>query len=224
MRTVENRKLLIVEDNRRLLTETAAHFSRRNRVLTADRLENAAGLIRENFFDAVILDVILPDGSGLDLIPLLPPDTPVIILSSLGAENHLLDGFEAGAADYVVKPCSLRLLETRVALRILPPKEAQICLHGLSLNTRLRTVTYCGKPVSLTASEFNILLFLMQNAGEFFSAAEIYERVWQAPSMQTTTIKYHLHNVRKKLSDISHSEAQLIVTAFGKGYAFIGEA
>jgi len=222
MRKVEYKNILIVEDNDELRNKLYIYFSARNNVTAARDLAQAVYAVEHNRFDIIILDVVLPDGSGLKLFGHIS-GTPVIILSDLGSDDHLLYGFAAGAADYVVKPASPEIIEARMALRMLPAGEAVICLHGLELDVNKRTVLYCSKPLDLTSSEFNILTFLMQNAGVFFTANEIYERVWKMPHLNTSTIKTHLSNLRKKMLSVSRSCANLIVTDFGKGYAFIGD-
>ena len=220
--SVTDRTILIVEDNRALLKTLSEWFSLHNRVTAVDTLEKAKRAAGQ-FFDAVVLDVVLPDGNGLDLIPLLPDKTPVVILSDLGEDDNILDGFDAGACDYVVKPCSPKILEKRISLRLLPEQQAVLTKRGLSVDTRTRTAQFNDAPVPLTSSEFNILFFLMQNAGTFFTTGEIYEQVWQMPYLNSGTIRYHLHNLRKKMTDVSDACGALIVTEFGRGYAFAGD-
>lgn len=110
-----------------------------------------------------------------------------------------------------------------MSLRLLPEKEAYISAHKLTLNSRNRTATYDNKPLELTSSEFNILLFLMSNAGTYYTANEIYEKVWKMPHLNTGTIKMHLSNLRRKMRSVAKECADLILTEFGKGYAFKGD-
>lgn len=217
---VEYKNILIVEDGDSLRTSLAEYFSARNKVTACRSLKSAIDAATENVFDAVLLDLILPDGNGKELLDYLG-QTPVIILSDLGTDENLIDGLTAGAADYIVKPASLPLIETRMALRLLPTGKANITLGGLTLNVNSRTAIFDGKTLDLTSSEFNILLFLMQNAGNFYTANEIYEQVWRLPHLNTETIKKHLSNLRKKMFAISDACAALLATKFGKGYAFI---
>lgn len=222
--SVSNKNLLIVEDNRALLTGIKQWFCGVNSVTTAETLAEAKRAVFERFFDIILLDVVLPDGNGLDLIPLLKNKTPVIVLSDLGEDDNILDGLDAGACDYVVKPCSMKILEKRISLRLLPEPEAILNLYGMTVNSRLRTAEFHGKALSLTSSEFNILFFLMQHTGKFFTSNEIYEEVWQMPHLNSGTIRYHMHNLRKKMNDISQECGALIAAEFGRGYTFIGEA
>lgn len=221
MNTVEFKNILIVEDGDKLRKSLAEYFSERNRVTACKNLKEAIAAANENAYDIVLLDLILPDGNGKELMGYLG-QTPVVILSDLGTDENLIDGLSAGAADYIVKPASNALIETRMALRLLPTGKAALTLGGLTLNANSRTATYGNRTLDLTSSEFNILMFLMQNAGNFYTANEIYEQVWKMPHLNTETIKKHLSNLRKKMFAVSDNCAALLATKFGSGYAFIG--
>lgn len=221
MNKVEFKNILIVEDNDNLRNSLAKYFSVANNVTACASLKSAISAAVENKYDIVVLDLILPDGSGIKLMDYIGK-TPVVILSDLGADNNIIDGFSAGATDYIVKPCSPQVLEARMSLRFSSDNEADISLHNLTLNVSKRTAVYKNQPLDLTSSEFNILAFLMQNAGKCFTASEIYDKVWKMPNLNTTTVKAHLSNLRKKMLAVSKECADLIITEFGKGYAFIG--
>lgn len=223
MNKVEYKNILIVEDGDKLRNSLTEYFSERNKVTACKNLKEAVAAAGENEYDIVLLDLILPDGNGKELMNYLgqtPP--PVIILSDLGTDENVIDGFSAGATDYIVKPASMPLIEARMALRLLPMNKAAISLGGLMLNVNSRTAVYGGRTLDLTSSEFNILMFLMQHQGVFFTANEIYEQVWKMPHLNTSTIKMHLSNLRKKMFAVSDDCAALLVNKFGNGYAFIG--
>lgn len=222
MKKVQFKNVLIVEDNDALRQELKDYFSAFNSVTDASNLAQATAAVQDKKFDIILLDVILPDGSGLQLFEHVS-DVPVVILSDLGEDSNILDGFSAGATDYIVKPASPEIIEARMALRLLPTGHEKITLNGLVLDMAKRTAVYRDRPLELTSSEFNILMYLMQNAGKFCTASEIYEKVWQMPHLNTTTIKVHLSNLRKKMLSASKDCADLIVTDFGKGYAFVKE-
>lgn len=221
MNKVEYKRILIVEDNNELRNRLVDYFSVMNNVVACNNLMSAIKAVSESKFDIVLLDVILPDGSGLKLIEHIK-QTPVIILSDLGTDSNMLDGFTAGATDYIVKPCSNAIIEARMSLRLLPEENAKISSHGLTVNMSRRTTVYNNTALNLTSSEFNILMFLMQNAGVFYTADEIYEQVWKMPHLNSSTVKMHLSNLRKKMFSVSDDCASLIISEFGKGYAFIG--
>ncbi len=219
IKPVIGRKLLIVEDNTGLRVKTKDYFaSRGNEVVDVSTLQEAQATLAQQTFDAIILDLILPDGEGLELfsIPSLPP---VIIMTTLSGEYDMLEGFSSGAADYVVKPCPMPVLEARLALRLLPSSEAKLIVSGLVLDASARRVFYGDRQIILTGTEFNILKFLMEHAGTFFRTDEIYEHIWREPSFRSTAIRYHVSNLRQKL--LAATERNLIIAEYGKGYCFI---
>lgn len=222
MKSVENRKILIIEDDEALRERLRVYFAAKNDVAVAKNLKEARLALGESIFDVVLLDLILPDGSGLSLFETENCPSPVIILTDLGGDESIISGLGAGAADYVVKPVSEKVLEARMALRLLPENEASLTAHGMTLNLAARTARFKGITIELTSSEFNILAFLMQNAGKVFSALDIYEKVWKMPHLNTQTIRIHLHNMRKKLMLVSPECGSLVMTEFGKGYFFKG--
>ncbi len=222
MERVAYKNILIVEDDAELRESLRKYFSAYNSVTAAGDLAHAISAVESDRFDIILIDVVLPDGSGLKLFEHIS-QIPVIIFSNLGSDGNMLDGFSAGAVDYIVKPASVEIIEARMKLRLLPEKEAVIRAYGLELDMRRRTAAYDKKQLNLTSSEFNILMFLMQNAGNFYTANDIYEKVWKMPHMHTSTIKAHLSNLRKKMLGASKNCADLIITNFGKGYAFRGD-
>lgn len=215
------KNILIVEDGDKLRNSLTEYFSAMNKVTACPTLKSAISACAENEYDIMLLDLILPDGNGIELLRYLRR-TPVIILSDLGTDENVIDGLSAGAADYIVKPCSPQVIEAKMSLRLLPNGKANLSSGGLTLNVQSRTAVYKNTVLDFTSSEFNILTFLMQNAGVYFNANEIYEQVWKMPHLNTETIKKHLSNLRKKLLAVSDECAALLATKFGKGYAFIG--
>lgn len=219
MNKLEFKNILIVEDGDKLRENLTEYFSVMNKVTACADLKSAKFAANKNEFDIVILDLILPDGNGLSLIDYLG-NTPVVILTDLGADLNIISGLNAGAADYIVKPCSAEVLEAKMYLRLLPNSKATISLNGMTINIAGRTAHYGDKELNLTSNEFNILTFLMQNAGTFFTANEIYENVWKMPHLNTETVKKHMSNLRKKMLAVSDSCAALLMSKFGRGYAF----
>lgn len=220
-RIIEGRTLLFVDDDEEFVRRTAQYFSATNKVFTSGTLNHAKEIIEKERLDAIILDIILPDGEGLKLLQEMKGLPPVVILSSLSGDDDVLEGLFSGAVDYVVKPCSPQVLEARLSLRLLPKEEAILSLNGLETDLNNRTVKYNGAPVQLTGSEFNILYLLMSHAGKFFTSEKIYEEIWKAPSLQTTTVKRHISTLRNKLKEAT--KRNLIITEFGKGYCMLEE-
>lgn len=211
------RKILIVEDDHALALELCEYFRKReNHVVWAKTLQEANLALNETF-DGIILDLILPDGIGFDLLK-NKNLCPVVILSTLNSDFDILEGFDAGALDYIVKPCSPEVIETRLAVRLRPKDKAELTIKGLTINCNTRTLKFNGQNISLTSTEFNILWFLMNNAGIFFNTDTIYKKIWNEPSLKNTSIKFHISNLRRKLKSTTNED--LIITQFGKGYAF----
>lgn len=173
-------------------------------------------LLAKDVYAAVISGLFLPDGKATDLIG----DSPVFVFSSVTSDEEIIDALSRGAADYILKPCSPRVMEARLAPKLL--KKAQTAeWSGLLLDRRSRAASYRGTPIKLTSSEFNILFFLMTNDGKFFTADEIYERVWNAASLQTSVVRFHISNLKKTL--LSVTGKNFIRSEFGMGYAFVPE-
>lgn len=215
-----NRKILIVDADEGFSAPLCRYFGQIGYICrAANTLGQGRSLLARERFDAVIADFFLPDGKATDLfdggeIP------PVIVCSAAVGDEEVLEALSSGAADYVFKPCSPRVMAARLELR-LPPQSDSVSRHGLLLNADLRTVFYRGEPVKLTSSEFNILRFLMENPGKFFTADEIYENVWNASSMQTSVVRFHISNLKKAL--FAATGKNPILSEFGVGYAFAPE-
>lgn len=222
MNSLFQRKILIVEDDRSVWAPLKEYFSSCGVICqVAETLSDGLRLSASEEFDAVILDLLLPDGSGFEFLERGETLPPVIIYSKLGGEEEMLQAFDLGAADYVVKPCSPRLMEARVALRLLPRKKSVASCGKLSMNLNTRTVEYDGKPIKLTSSEFRILYFLISHPNRYYSADALYKNVWNALSMQTSVVRFHITNLRKTL--LSATGKRIILTEFGMGYALSSE-
>lgn len=184
---------------------------------TAETFAEGRALLFEEKFDMIVSELALPDGTADELFG---RELPIVIYSANTDDDAVLRFLALGAADYIFKPCSPRVLAARIALR-LPQRNNTVTCSGLSLNVSLRTAYYGGLPVKLTSSEFNILRFLMAHPGKFFPADVIYERVWNASSMQTSVVRFHISNLKKTLFAVTGKN--LILSEFGLGYAFASE-
>lgn len=212
------RKLLLLDADERVTAPLCRHFGLLGfGCRAAKTLAEAKRLIEENDFDAAISELVLSDGRATELIGSLPA---LFVLSSVCDDEEVIAALSLGARDYVFKPCSPRVLAARILPRL--PERIQNVRHGgLVLDKRLRTASYLEQPLKLTSSEFNILFFLMTHPGEFFTADEIYERVWNAASLQTSVVRFHISNLKKAL--LAVTGRNLILTGFGMGYAFAAD-
>ncbi len=220
--TISGRTILFVEDDKQQIQELSAHFSNENAVVFVSDVEEAVKYLRFINFDALVLDIVLPNSLGLELLQTVPHLPPTVIYSSLDSEHDILHALSLGAVDYIVKPCSMRLLEAKLKLRLLPTQQACMSCNGLFLNPTNKKATYYGEPIPLTSSEINLLVFLMKHHNRFFSGDELYEKIWNAKSLNSATVRKHLSSLRQKLENSCNGK-ELIINEFGKGYAFIGD-
>lgn len=208
------RKILIIDPDAEGLCDFLSRCGSICRAVKTFKEGRAA--LSEESFDLVICELSLADGNAAELSGAVMP--PVVIYSAENSDDSVVDALSRGAVDYIFKPCSPRVLAARIGHK-LPPRTQTIRSHGLALDMGMRVATYCGQPVKLTSSEFHILCFLMTHPGKFFSADTIYEKVWNASSMQTSVVRFHISNLKKTL--LSVTGQNLILTEFGAGYAFV---
>lgn len=183
----------------------------------------AAALKRE--CDIVLLDLMLPDLPGLELLAELGRRgirTPVIILTALGAVEERVAGLKAGADDYLVKPFAFSELLARldaVSRRALDKPATTLDADGISLDLTTRRVTQDGRVVELTPTEFSILELLLRFAGHVVTRKMLYEHVWGFSwDGSTNVIEVHVNRLRQKLD--GDSSKSCIQTVRGRGYAF----
>ena len=194
-------------------------------VQTAGDSETAEAAFAQFKPDLVILDVMLPGKSGLDIARDLRAmtDVPIIMLSAKGEEVDRILGLEFGADDYVTKPFSPRELVSRVKAilrRVAPPTEAhaRITVGDLTIDDTSRQVTIADAPVHLTSSEYGILMLLGRHPGKAFSRQAILAALWdESPVGDERAIDVHIHNMREKLEP-DPKNPQYLLTVRGFGY------
>lgn len=175
--------------------------------------------------DVILLDLDLPDADGLDLLPQLCEVAPVIVLTGRRGEDAVVAGLGLGAADYVTKPFSPRVLVARVEAvgRRRRAGEPVTCIvHGpLVIDLERRLATLERKPLDLTRLELDLLEHLAQRPGAVVSRDELLASVWQSSAQWQTaaTVTEHVRRVRLKLGDASWIES-----VRGVGYRFIPPA
>jgi two-component system OmpR family response regulator len=185
----------------------------------------AVRLVREFRPDVVVLDVMLPDLSGLEVLHRLrerTPDLPVLFLTAKDAVEDRIAGLTAGGDDYVTKPFSLEevVLRLRALLRRTRVAEAVsssvLTVGDLTLDEDSREVHRAGQPIELTATEFELLRYLMRNARKVLSKAQILDRVWNYDfGGQANIVELYISYLRKK---IDAGRQPMIHTLRGAGY------
>ncbi|TWR26710.1 response regulator transcription factor [Mucilaginibacter achroorhodeus] len=227
-------KLLIIEDDERVATvirrgllEAGHHVS-----VAYDGKMGLKLAVQEDY-DVVIMDIILPQINGLELCKMIKkecPQVPVIMLTALGTTDDKVEGFDAGADDYLVKPFDFRELEVRVRVlakrnNIALRSETAIILQtgDLEMNTKTKTVRRNGLEINLTPKEFKLLEYLMRNSERVLSRSEISENVWETIfDTGTNFIDVYMNYLRKKV-DRDHA-VKLIHTKPGMGFIFKAES
>jgi DNA-binding response OmpR family regulator len=181
--------------------------------------------------DLVILDIMLPTMDGLEVCRRIRAKVPVpiIMLTALGEESDRVLGLELGADDYITKPFSPRELTARVRSvlrRARAPLESSgidmappIVLGDLEVDVRSRQVTIAGRVVSLTAREFELLVFLALHPRRAFTREELLELVWGYTHGDRSTVTVHVRRLREKIENDS-ADPRWIRTVWGVGYRF----
>lgn len=219
-----SKTILIVEDQqvlREIMKEYLADEG--YRVLEAGDGKQALALFQAQEIDLIILDIMLPEVDGWSVCRRIrkTSSVPVLMLTSRSDEDDTLLGFELGADDYVVKPCSPPILLARVK-RLLsgqPRHQSRETLSGgaITLNLPSRSVTLNGLPCSLTYTEFEILACLMGSKGVIFTREQLITKIWGYDfAGDDRTLSSHIRNLRAKLGE----HADHIVTVIRTGYKF----
>lgn len=178
-----------------------------------------------NYFDVIIMDVNLPKMNGFDLATALRSEkvkTPILMLTALGTTEDKLDGFAAGADDYLVKPFEFRELLARIRALYKrssegPIKAGVLKIADLELNLDDKTVKRAGLKLELTAKEFSLLEYLIRNKGRVVSQVDIAEKVWEINfDTGTNVIDVYVNFLRKKID--KGFPVKLIHTVVGMGY------
>ena len=177
--------------------------------------------------DAAIIDLVLPDGDGVEVTRRLREwsEMPIIVLSAVGEEEQKVRALEAGADDYITKPFGARELVARVqaALRRSAPTEVEprIVVEGLEVDLAARTVRSDSQPVHLTPIEFELLRVLVRNRGRLMTHRALLSEVWGPQYTEDTqTLRTHIARLRAKIETQGGDGPRYIVTDPGVGYRF----
>jgi DNA-binding response OmpR family regulator len=218
----------VIDDEPRVREVVVAYLEREGfKVFEAADAETAQRYLQGPAPDLVILDIMFPGASGLDLLHDIrrSSDMPVILLTARAEEADRVLGLELGADDYVVKPFSPRELVARVRTvlrRVNPALPTSVLDFGdLSIDIGARQVVVDGTEVELTAREFDLLAYMASNPRQVFSRAQLLEQVWDSsPEWQDpATVTVHIRRVRHKI-EADPTEPRWLQTAWGVGYRF----
>lgn len=224
-------RILIVEDEPNMVSGLRDNFEFEGYdVITAP--DGVAGLQRalDESPDLVLLDVMMPRMSGLDVCKQLKtrrPSIPIIMLTARGQEVDKVVGLELGADDYVTKPFSIRELLARVKAVLrrsstLPKEQEQYAFGDVQVDLKSCQVSRSGKPLDFSTKEFELLKYFLCHSGETLSRDRLLEEVWGYDRFPTTrTVDAHIVRLRQKVES-KPDDPRFILTVHGTGYKFVG--
>ncbi len=224
-------KILLVEDEKKIADSIAKGLRELDyHVETAYDGKIALRFFENNSFDVIITDINLPGINGYDLCKIIRSrnqHVPVIMLTALGTTEDKIEGFNTGADDYLVKPFEFKELVVRIRAILKRtinqnlPAGNVLRVADLELNVDSKEVTRGGKPVVLTAKEFQLLEYFMRNRNRVLSRGDIAEKVWDLDfDTRTNVIDVYINFLRKKID--KDFDEKLIYTQVGMGYIMKG--
>jgi two-component system, OmpR family, response regulator RegX3 len=227
---VTKRTILLIEDEEAISEPLAAALGREGfEAVVAASAAEGMELFEKRSPDLVLLDVMLPDGDGRDLLRRIHETsrTPVVMLTARGEETDRVLGLELGADDYVTKPFSAAELAARVRAVLrraggTEPAEVGALLEAgdVRMNLETHTAERAGEPLDLTVKEFELLRVLLERAGKLVRRDELVREVWDPAWFGSTkTLDVHVSALRKKLGD-DPAAPRYIHTVRGVGFRF----
>ncbi|MBT4838556.1 MAG: response regulator [Methylococcales bacterium] len=193
-------------------------------LLSAFSVKEAWQKIENNEISLVLLDWMLPDNSGIDLLRRIRKYhtlLPVIMITAKTEEENKILGLDVGADDYITKPFSIRELKSRIqaVLRRTLPEEQSIQIGRLLLDPISQRVMVGESELDISATEFRLLHYFMGHTDRVFSRSQLLDQVWGMNSyVEERTVDVHIRRVRKKLE--THGLSSLLQTVHGSGYRF----
>lgn len=221
-------KLLIIEDNEDLLENIQTYLKREGYICESARdYQQAFDKVMSYTYDVVLIDIMIPGGSGLQVLRELKsvnPQTGTIIISAKNALDDKIEGLELGADDYMTKPFQLPELHARIkAVNRRQQHDGQniINVNEISINTKTMEVTVKDELVDLTPKEYELLLYFSSNKNHVLSKQTIAEHLWgdYVDHLKNLDFVYqHIKNLRKKLQEAGAND--YIESVYGIGYKF----
>lgn len=222
------KKILFVDDDASILLLVSDVLSDAGlTVRTAGSGEEALELIQQEFFDLIVLDIMMKGISGLEVCARIrgQVECPILFLSAKDDARDIIRGLGLGADDYLTKPFVLEELVARIQAHLRrqeriapqPPPRSILQIGEICLNPEEMTVTKAGNPVPLSTKEFELLAYLMRNAGQTLTRERIFRDVWKTDFGDLGTVAINIKNLRVKLDP----DWSYIKTIWGSGYRFV---
>lgn len=224
--------ILLIEDDLRVANLIKRGLEEQDfSVIVAYDGEMGKKLAVSNEYDLIITDIILPKINGIDLckeIRSAKPNTPIIMLTALGTTDDKVEGFDAGADDYLVKPFDFRELQVRIRALLNRKNNSFKTLDAIKyadivMNLQTKTVSRSEQEILLTPKEFNLLKYMLENKERVLSRAEIAEHVWDTHfDTGTNFIDVYISYLRNKID--KNFASRLIHTKPGMGFILMTES
>ena len=220
----KNPVVFMIEDDKNMQELNRRSLNRRGvETISALSLTEARKMLREPF-DLILLDILLPDGSGFDFVPEIRAVTsaPILMLTSKRSDGDIVKGLLGGGDDYMTKPFRNEELYARIVallrrVEMEKTRNREVVKGRLRLDVVANKAYLSGGDMLLTHKEFSLLLLLAQNEGKTLPKEYLYEKVWNLPMAgDDRTVKKHLSNVRNKLKGSGYC----IAVSRGEGYSF----
>ncbi|MCR5148514.1 MAG: response regulator transcription factor [Eubacterium sp.] len=226
------KKILVVDDEKLIVKGIRYSLEQDDmEVDTAYDGEEAINKARENYYDIILLDIMLPKFTGLEVCQMIREfsDVPIIMLTAKGEDMDKILGLEYGADDYITKP--FNILEVKARIKAIlrrnsknegqkSTKDSVIEKKGLRLELDSRRVFIDGKEASLTAKEFDLVLLLVSNPNKVYSRDELLRTIWgTAYPGDARTVDVHVRRLREKIEE-HPADPKYIHTKWGVGYYF----
>lgn len=220
--------ILVVEDDRDIRELVCQSLTQNDfRTFGCRDVQEAKHSLAENDLDCLVVDWMLPDGSGIELIRWMRrqdqyQQIPILMLTARAQESDMITGLDSGADDYLTKPMSLRELNARVKALLRRPaayqeKQDLTRVGLLSLNSRTHEIFVGETPIELTKTEFKLLKLFMENPKKVFSREQILDAIWGVNAyLGDRTVDVHILRLRKLLKP--HGVDKMIRTVRGTGY------
>lgn len=216
--------IFLLEDDRILSKGISIALKKdEHTVVTAYGYLEALQKYQNGKYDLFLLDINLPDGSGLDFCRKIreTSEIPVVFLTANDTEEDMLDGFGVGCDDYISKPFPIEVLRKKVlaVLKRTGGGKSRIKYRDLEVDKEKCLVLMNGQEIHLTSTEYKLLIYLMENKGRVVTKAMLLEQLWDIDGnfVDDNTVRVNIKRLRQKLND---EKQEYIVTVFGMGYTF----
>lgn len=217
------RKVLLVDDEQRML-DLISLYLKPHKYATSEALgaRQALEMMKEESFDLVLMDIMMPDMDGWELCREIRQfsEVPIIMLTARAQQEDVVKGLRMGADDYITKPFNEQELLARMEAllrRSTPPESVEI--NGLVWDQEQFTISYLGRPIKMTPKEFSMIGHLMKNPNKVFERGRLLDLVWGYESeTEGRTVDSHVRNIREKIRQAGFPVDDYFITVWGVGY------